>query len=101
MSKVRLEFFSWLADTLAVEGTGGEIILEEGIEENKTVRDVLSHLAVGHPRFGELIFDVKTQKLIGRVSIFFNGRLLEMANGLDTRLRDGDVLTFVPPIEGG
>ncbi len=32
--------------------------------------------------------------------ISFNSRALELVNGLDTKLSDGDTLTFVPLIEG-
>lgn len=101
MSKVRLEFLAWLADMLGVEGTNEEIILEDKIEGDKTVRDLLSELAVRYPRFGQIVFDMKAQKLTERVSIFLNGRHLELVNGLGTKLNDGDILTLVPPIEGG
>lgn len=101
MSNVRLEFLSRLADTLGVEKTNEEVVLEVKTEGEKTVRGILSELAIKYPRFGELVFDVKTQKLIARVAIFCNGSHLELANGLETRIKDGDVLAFLPPLEGG
>ena len=101
MSKVHLEILSWLTETLDIEGTSGAVSLEQEIEEGKTVRDLLNRLATRYQRFGQVVFDVKTQKLTESVSIFFNGRNLELANGLATKLRDGDTLTFVAPIVGG
>lgn len=101
MAKVRLEFLSWLAGTLGDAKTGKNGIVEVKTGKSTTVREVLGQMAAAHPRFGELVFDARTQKLSSRVSIFCNGRLLELANGLDTVLKDGDVLTLLPPIEGG
>jgi len=101
MSKVRLEILSRLTETLDIEGTSDTVSLEQEIEEGKTVRDLLNRLATRYQRFGQVVFDVKAQKLTDRVSIFFNGRNLELVNGLKTKISDGDTLTFVPFIEGG
>lgn len=103
MSKVRLEILSWLTETLDldIEGESDAISLEQEIEEGKTVRDLLNRLAARYQPFGQVVFDVKSQKLTDRVSIFFNGSNLELANGLATKLSDGDTLTFVAPIIGG
>ncbi len=101
MSKVCLEILSWLTETLGIEGTSGYVSLNQEIEEDKTVKDLLGQLTIKYPRFGQVVFDVKAQKLTDRVSIFVNDRNLELVNGLETKLNDGDTLTFVPPIEGG
>ena len=101
MNKVRIEILSWLAETVDIEGKSDAVSLEQEIEEGKTVRDLLNRLATRYQRFGQVVFDVKAQKLTERVSIFFNGRNLELANGLATKLSDGDTLTFVAPIVGG
>ena len=101
MSKVRLEILSWLTQTLDIQATGEGVSFDQEIDEDRTVRDLLNDLAARYQSFGQVVFDIKAQKLTGRVSIFFNGRNLELANGLETRLSDGDTLTFVPPIVGG
>lgn len=101
MGKVRVEFLSWLAGTLSKDSESSEIILEAEAGEDTTVRQILGDIAVKYPRFGELIFDPRNHKLSGKVAVFWNGRHLEMVNGLDTRLTDGDVLTLLPAIEGG
>ena len=101
MSKVRLEFLSWLADTLRDERTGKDISMEIDAGDNTTVRDIVREFAVKYPRFGEITWDVRNQKLSGKVAIFCNSRHIEMVNGLDTKLRNGDVLTFLPSLEGG
>ena len=101
MSEVRLEILSWLKETLDIEGTGDSFSFGEEIEEDNTVRDLLNRLATEYPRFGEVVFDVKTQKLNEGVNIFLNGYLIELIKGLRTKLTDGDTLTLLPTIEGG
>ena len=101
MGKVRLEVLPSLAETLGIEGTSEEVISDQEIEDEKSVRDLLNRLGARYQRFGQIVFDINAQKLTGRVVIFFNGRALELVNGLETKLSDGDTLTFVPLIEGG
>ncbi|MBI4282888.1 MAG: MoaD/ThiS family protein [Chloroflexi bacterium] len=101
MNKVHLEILARLTETLGIAGTSDDISFEQEIGENETVSDLLNRLAARYQTFGEVVFDTKAQKLTERVSIFFNGRNLELANGLRTQLSDGDTLTFVTPIAGG
>ncbi|MFC1958561.1 MoaD/ThiS family protein [Chloroflexota bacterium] len=101
MGKVRLEVLPSLAETLGIEGTSEEAIPDQEIEGENSVRDLLNQLGARYQRFGQIVFDINTQKLTGRVVIFFNGRDLELVNGLETKLSDGDTLAFVPLIEGG
>ena len=101
MCKVRLEFLSWLVDTLETEHPGDSVILEQEIEVGTTVRELLLMLAVKYPRFEQSVFDSRNQRLSSGVSIFYNGRHLELADGLETRLNNLDALIFVPVIVGG
>ncbi|MBI4283631.1 MAG: MoaD/ThiS family protein [Chloroflexi bacterium] len=101
MAKVRLEVMSALAETLGMEVTSEGVLPAAEIGGEKSVRDLFNRLGSRYPRFSQIVFDRNTQKLTGRVIIFFNGRDLELMDGLETRLNDGDTLTFVPAIEGG
>lgn len=102
MGKVYLEILpSSLAETLGIEGTGEEAISDKEIDGGKSIIDILNQLGAKYQRFGKIVFDINTQKLTGKVGIFFNGRALEPVSGLETKLSDGDTLTFVPVIEGG
>jgi len=96
MGKVHLELFSGLAESLGIEDN-----LEAGIAGDNTVRHLLGELAARYPSFGQFVFDVRTQSLTENVIIFLNDRHIELVNGLETKLNDGDTLTLVPPIEGG
>ena len=97
MPKVRLEFLPSLAETLGVEQ-----VSEEGIPDADALfTDLLCRLGTQYPLFSQIVFDMKTQKLTGRVAIFLNGRTLNPESGLNIRLKDGDRLIFAPTIEGG
>ncbi len=97
---VRLEFLSWLTEMLGIEAAS-EAIVEQKIEQDETVKHLFNQLAVTYHAFGQIVFDVEAQKLTGRAVILLNGRQLELVGGLETKLSDGDTLTFIPPIEGG
>ncbi len=102
MGKVYLEIIpSSLAETLGIEGTSEEVLSDKEIDGDKSIINLLNRLSAKYQRFGKIVFDINTQKLTGKVGIFFNGRTLEPVSGLETKLSDGDTLTFVPVIEGG
>jgi molybdopterin converting factor small subunit len=102
LSKVSLEFLSWLADIVAPSGrTDGRLVIEREIKDDSTVKELLLALARTYPRFKQAVFDVRSQKLNGGIGIFYNGRQLELADGLETRLKDRDALVFYPIIAGG
>ena len=101
MSTVHIEILSPLTERLDIEVKSDTIILEQEIVEDTVVRDILNLLSTKYPHFTEVVFDVKAQKQTERVNIFLNGLNLELANGLSTRLSDGDTLTFIAPIVGG
>ena len=101
MNKVHVEILSWPAEIFNFQGNSDTIRLEQEIEEGKTVRDLLNGLAARYQPFGQVVFDVNSQKLTEKVNVYFNGGNLELADGLATRLRDGDTLTLVAPIIGG
>ena len=101
MSTVHLEILSSLAETLDVDINSDTVILEQEIGEGTTVKEVLNQLSNKYKRFTAVVFDVNAQKQTEMVNIFLNGRTLELANGLATRLSNGDTLTFITPIVGG
>ena len=101
MIKINLEFLSWLSETLVVQASGGSLRREQQVEEGQTVRHLLVQLATQYPRFEQSVFDTNLQKISEKVFILYQGRLLELADGLETQLKDGDSLVFVPVIQGG
>lgn len=100
MGKIRLEIWPWLGHH--EEHTGfHRLVLEEEVAEGETLRDFLNRMGEGHRVFREVIFDPRSQELSRQVTVIYNERLLELAEGLDTKLRDGDRLSFLPAFAGG
>ncbi len=100
MGKLRLEIYPWLSSTVGADPITS-VILEEEIADGETVKDLLSRMAPRYPSFVEAIFHTKTQQLTGLVSLFYQGRMLELLDGVGTRLSPQTTLTLVPPWEGG
>jgi molybdopterin converting factor small subunit len=101
MGKVRLHTLPSLAETLGIDPTCEEVVPDQETEGDNSVRDLLNRLCARYQRFGQIVFDIEAQKLTGRVAIFLNDRALELVDGLESKLSDGDTLTFVAPMEGG
>ena len=101
MGKISLELLSLLADELDETAGNTKIVLEVQNGDKTTVRDVLKEVARRYPRFANSVYDAKLDKLSERVSVFLNGDSLLEAEGLNTPLRDNDILTLLPMIEGG
>ncbi len=101
MGKVRIEVLPALGETLGIDASSEEDITEGESGVGFSVKDLLDRLCTKYRRFGQIVFEVKAQKLTGQVVIFLNGRNLELIDGLETKLHDGDMVTFIPFIEGG
>ena len=97
--RVRLEILPWV--TRAFGSSGRRLVLEDEIDEGDTVGDLLARLASKYPTFGEMAFDPVSRLLTGQVTVIHNGLMLELAEGLSTKLRDGDNLLLVPSFAGG
>ena len=52
-------------------------------------------------RFVEYVYDEKTGKVKGFLQFLINGKSAAPLNGLETELRDGDVVAILPPVGGG
>ena len=100
MGTIRLEILPGLREVFDTKGTGA-FSLEEKIEKGTTVGDIIRKLAAVHHAFGDMIFDSRTQKVSGDITMVVNDRLLESLNGLDTIVKDGDVIRLFPVIAGG
>ena len=70
--------------------------------EKVTVEVVLKTLAqrYGKP-FVEYVYDAKTGEVRGFLQFLINGKSATTLNGLETELKDGDVLAILPPVGGG
>ena len=97
MGKVRLEF--WMADRLGW-GQPGPVVIEEPLEIGESLRSLLNRLAGRIDHFSEAVFDPQTQSLSSEVSILINNHI-HLSSGMDTELKEGDQILFLPILAGG
>ena len=71
-------------------------------EENVTVDLILKTLSqkYGKP-FTEYVYNGKTGQPKNFLQFLINGTSTSTLNGLETELKDGDVLAILPPVGGG
>ena len=95
---VRLEF--WISDRLG-ESQPGPVIREEPLEAGDSLRTLLTRLAERSRAFAEAVFDLKTQSLSSEVLILINDHVGNVTHGLETRIKEGDGIKFLPILGGG
>ena len=96
--KVKLEF--WIGDRLGWKNPGPQV-LEEWVEEGEALRSLLNRLAKRLDQFPEAVFDPKTQCLSSEVALVLNDHIQNLTQGLETPLKDGDRVAFLPILAGG
>ncbi|HDD43121.1 MAG TPA: MoaD/ThiS family protein [Nitrososphaeria archaeon] len=80
------------------EAFGGRGVLWIELPEGSSIRDLINALEKNYrpkidlSRVGEENSNIK---------VLVNGREITYLDGLETRLRDGDVVAFIPPVAGG
>lgn len=79
-----------------------EEMLEFSDGEKVTVEKILRLLSDEHgKRFVDYVYDPKTGEVRGFLQFLINGKSASALNGLQTELRDDDVLAILPPVGGG
>ena len=100
MARVKLIIRPWLSTVMGSD-SAGPVFLDEETDGHPTVGGVLLGVAARNKLFGEAVFDASQKDLSGRITIALNNHLLGQRKDLDTVVKDGDVLTLFPTIEGG
>ena len=96
--QVSVRFFTSLREI--VDKKEETLKFSEG--EKVTVDTVLKTLRQRYgKRFVEYIYDRKTGEVRGFLQFLINGKSATTMNGLETELKDGDVLAILPPVGGG
>jgi molybdopterin synthase sulfur carrier subunit len=66
------------------------------------LRDVLIALSAhGKGDFRRAVYDASRNRLNEYVAVFVNSKEARALDGLETVLKDGDVITILPPMAGG
>jgi molybdopterin synthase sulfur carrier subunit len=96
--RVSVRFFTSLREITGKK----EATLEFSDDEKVTVEKVLGTLSSDYGAgFVEYVFDAKTQEVKGFLQFLINGQSASTMKGLQTELKDGDVLAILPPVGGG
>ncbi|MEX2738120.1 MAG: ubiquitin-like small modifier protein 1 [Candidatus Wukongarchaeota archaeon] len=93
---INVKFFAIFRDLLGLK----ELQLEAGSKENLKLIDLLESL---FQRFGE---DFRSKILENgnirpKVNIMINGRNIKFLDGVNSTLKDGDIVAIFPPVAGG
>lgn len=98
MPEVIVRFFTTLREIV----NRREETLTFGESQTVTVDLVLKFLSkkYGVP-FTEYVYDVKTGQPKSFLQFLVNGTSTSSIDGLETRLKQGDVLAILPPVGGG
>ena len=80
--------------------------LEKGehveLKDGALVRDLLDTLAEKHGGpFQKTVYKPKSVDLRSHYILSINGLLLNQLNGIETKLKDGDRVVFMPVVSGG
>lgn len=92
--KLRVKFLASLYELTGMLKT--EVEVPDGL----TVRGLIDVLTEKYARLKEELLD-EGGNLKPMYNILVNGRAIEWLGGLDTLLKDGDEVVFIPPAAGG
>lgn len=79
-----------------------EETLEFSEDSKVTLDKALRLLSSKHGKsFVDYVYDPRTGEVKGFLQFLINGKSASTLNGLQTQLKDGDVLAILPPVGGG
>jgi len=99
-SAVRVELMSWLSRYFGAERSGS-LVIEREVTDGATVKDLLEELSSDNQELRDILFDSNTGRPGGHMTIALNGRLLQLAGGLETKLKPGDTIVLMAALVGG
>ncbi len=77
------------------------VVLEQEIGEGETVRTLLEKLVAREEKLKPHLFDPDSGRFTDQVSVVVNDRYVDLLDGLDTGLKDGDRITMFQAWAGG
>ena len=97
MTQIKVRFFTVLRE---ITGKKEETVMTE--EQKITLQSILNLLSKKYgPPFRNYIYDSRTNNVKSFLQFLVNGKSAKTIQGLQTQIKDGDVLAIIPPVGGG
>jgi molybdopterin synthase sulfur carrier subunit len=71
------------------------------LERTITVREIVKRIVEENPRLKRALIDPELDDPKTNALMLVNGRDSSVLDGLETKLKDGDEVVFVPVVHGG
>lgn len=72
------------------------------VKPGMTVRDLFEELSRhSSSDYNKNIYDTASGRMNEHIVVFVNSKEIRSLDGPDTKLKDGDVITILPPMAGG
>jgi molybdopterin synthase sulfur carrier subunit len=90
---VKVKFFATVREVTGIKAIDMEA---------NTIREVIDNLVVKYgQKFIDTVIDEETMNLKRFFSCMVNGKRIELLDGYETILNDGDAVALFPPVGGG
>lgn len=66
-----------------------------------SMKEAMSEIVEKLPKLGRVLVNSELETATAHMLVLVNGKEISVLDGLDTRLKDGDEVVFVPVIHGG
>ena len=106
LGSITIEYYGWLRKELGMEdgassGGEGSTVTNIPLWPEATVRALFEGKAAESEAFERLVYDMEGRRVREFVALIVNGRVIELAGGLDRKLEPGDELLLLPGFSGG
>ena len=71
------------------------------VKGHATVKEIVKEIVEKMPKLEKVLIDTELEDPRLNALILVNGKEISVLNGLETTLKDGDEILFVPVIHGG
>jgi molybdopterin synthase sulfur carrier subunit len=71
------------------------------LEKAVSLREIINRIVKEQPKLKRVLIDPELDDPRVNSLILVNGREISVLEGLDTKLKDGDELIFIPVVHGG
>jgi len=78
-----------------------EELVTVDLQKRLSLKEVMKRIVEERPKLNGVFAVSKPEKLRSAMLILVNGKEISVLNGLETTIKDGDELVFVPVLHGG